>query len=188
LASRNQELRGVRVLVVGAGLAGLVAARDLLRRGADVQIVEARDRLGGRVWTLRDAPLAPFHAEAGGEFIDADQQAIRTLVSELDLELVRVLRDGFGLAIEHDGRLHVHKSQTSTWRDLGAALKPALESWVHAQQDWHSSVAAVLAVRPSESSSRRPVPHHTSAPRRRPCAASSSPIPRCCPRSWCWSC
>ena len=42
-------LKGVSVLVAGAGLAGLAAARDLAALGANVTIVDARDRVGGRV-------------------------------------------------------------------------------------------------------------------------------------------
>ncbi|MCW1987502.1 UNVERIFIED_ORG: monoamine oxidase [Sphingomonas sp. R1F5B] len=42
-----------RVVVLGAGIAGLVAARELERQGASVTVLEARQRVGGRVWTLR---------------------------------------------------------------------------------------------------------------------------------------
>jgi len=42
-----------RVIVVGAGLAGLMAARHLAASGADVTVLEARDRIGGRIWTSR---------------------------------------------------------------------------------------------------------------------------------------
>ena len=41
------------VVVVGAGFAGLTAARELSHRGLDVLVLEARDRIGGRVWTVR---------------------------------------------------------------------------------------------------------------------------------------
>src|SRR5690606_38171527 len=54
-----------RVVVIGAGLSGLVAAYELTRLGHDVMIFEARDRLGGRVLTIRE-PFADGHfAEAG---------------------------------------------------------------------------------------------------------------------------
>src|SRR5690349_3939337 len=89
-------LRGVSVLVAGAGLAGLGAARDLLTRGADVTVVEVRDRVGGRVWTLRDGFAERQHAEAGGDMIDESQTEIRTLAADLGLKLTRILRGGFG--------------------------------------------------------------------------------------------
>ncbi len=54
-----------RVVVIGAGLAGLVAAFELERRGHDPVVLEAQNRVGGRIHTLRD--LAPgLYAEAGG--------------------------------------------------------------------------------------------------------------------------
>ena len=54
------------MLVAGAGLAGLAAARDLMMNGADVTVVDARSRVGGRVWTVRDGFVDGQHAEAGG--------------------------------------------------------------------------------------------------------------------------
>jgi monoamine oxidase len=45
--------RGRKMVILGAGIAGLVAAYELRRAGWDVTVLEARDRIGGRVWTIR---------------------------------------------------------------------------------------------------------------------------------------
>src|SRR3954466_7622982 len=92
----DTTLIGVSVLVAGAGFAGLAAARDLMALGATVTVIDVRDRVGGRVWTIRDGFAEGQHAEAGGDFIDEDQHEIRSLAAELGLELTRILRGGFG--------------------------------------------------------------------------------------------
>ena len=46
--------RGKRVVILGGGIAGLVCAYELERAGYSVTLLEARDRLGGRNWTLRN--------------------------------------------------------------------------------------------------------------------------------------
>jgi monoamine oxidase len=79
--------KGLRVVVVGAGLAGLTCAYRLHQSGIRVAIYEARaDRVGGRCWTARG--LAPNQVgEHGGEFIDSDHSRMRALVRELGLRL-----------------------------------------------------------------------------------------------------
>ena len=138
------DLRGVRVIVAGAGLAGLTAARALSRRGAVVRVVEARDRIGGRVWTHREEPLAPYHADMGGEFIDRNQKAIRKLASDLDVPLVRVLRRGFGAALEHRGRVRVLPSPKPVTDALTRILGPAARAFKAAECDWGSTIAAAI--------------------------------------------
>jgi monoamine oxidase len=75
------------VVVLGAGLAGLAAARDLARGGADVVVVEARDRVGGRVEQL-DLPDGR-RVQLGGELTGAFQRAYLGLVEELGLTVER---------------------------------------------------------------------------------------------------
>jgi renalase len=57
-------------LVIGAGMAGLSAARDLVDAGRNVIVLEARDRIGGRVYTNRT--IAGVPVELGAEFIHGD--------------------------------------------------------------------------------------------------------------------
>jgi monoamine oxidase len=73
----------IDVVVLGAGLAGLSAARDLERAGADVVVLEARDRIGGRV----EAVMLPDgrSAQAGGEVFGPGHTAYAELVEELGL-------------------------------------------------------------------------------------------------------
>jgi monoamine oxidase len=75
----------VDVAVLGAGLAGLSAARDLNRAGADVVVLEARERPGGRV----EAVALPDGrtVQAGGEVFGREHVSYRELVTELGLEI-----------------------------------------------------------------------------------------------------
>jgi monoamine oxidase len=75
-----------RVVVVGAGLAGLHAAWRLQEAGVDVIVLEARDRVGGRTWSHRFADGTVV--ERGGEFISPHNRALRSLCAALRLELV----------------------------------------------------------------------------------------------------
>jgi monoamine oxidase len=63
LSTTFARTAGPRVVVIGGGFAGLAAAYELSRAGADVHVLEARNRVGGRVITFRDmVPAAPWKA------------------------------------------------------------------------------------------------------------------------------
>jgi monoamine oxidase len=135
----------MRVLIAGAGLAGLSAAYDLARHGAEVHLVEARPRAGGRVRTVRDAD--GIHVEAGAEFIDAAHAELRHLAGALHVPLVRVLRDGFGSALRVGRRTIVRDSQAEPWAGLRQALTPLLEAYARVEESWDTAAAAAIARR-----------------------------------------
>ena len=112
----------MRAAVVGAGLAGLTAAHELQRAGADVVVLEARDRVGGRVWSRRLENGAVV--EMGAEFLLPGNTAIRELAEQFGLGLwdkgmrygSREPRGGIGTTIEE---------LEAAARRLGAELESA---------------------------------------------------------------
>lgn len=76
-----------KVLVLGAGMAGLVAAYELSKLGHDVTILEARTRPGGRVHTLREPFADGLYAEAGAARIPDNHDLTLKYVKEFELPL-----------------------------------------------------------------------------------------------------
>jgi monoamine oxidase len=107
-----------RIVVVGAGLAGLTAAYRLKQAGYTAAVHEASDRVGGRCWTIRGAFADGQIAEHGGELIDQGHAAIRQLAQQLGLRLDNLLqaeRNGTEPTYYFDG---AHYSFTDATRDL----------------------------------------------------------------------
>src|SRR5918911_3407141 len=78
----------MRMIIVGAGLSGLVAADELVRAGHEVVVLEARDGPGGRVRTLREPFADGLYAEAGAARIPDTHR------------LTLAYAERFGLAVE----------------------------------------------------------------------------------------
>jgi monoamine oxidase len=142
-------LDGASVLVGGAGLAGLAAARDLVAAGAHVTVVDARDRVGGRVWTIRDGFDERQHAEGGADMIDDGQAEIRNLAGELGLKLTRILRGSFGYVRENSsGRPRiVHRMSGRGWDLLDDRLQAVIRPYKLAERRWDSPIASRIARR-----------------------------------------
>lgn len=85
------------VIVAGAGLAGLAAAYELVRMGHRVTVLEARDRPGGRVHTLRDGFDGGLHVEAGAVFVPDHHHHTVGYARELGVPLVSAGGGGRGV-------------------------------------------------------------------------------------------
>jgi monoamine oxidase len=135
----------LRVVIAGAGLAGLTAARALEAHGAAVTVIEARDRVGGRVHTIREGFAYGQHAEAGADLIEGEQTHVLDLAREVGLTPVRILRKGFGYyGPDKNGRRRVHREPT-TFEAAAKALKPIVDDYCRAAKQWDSGVAAGIA-------------------------------------------
>ena len=75
------------VVIIGAGAAGLAAAAELARAGRSVLVLEARDRIGGRVWT-RHEPGLPVPVELGAEFIHGRPAVTFALMRDAGIQAV----------------------------------------------------------------------------------------------------
>lgn len=91
---------GAPVLIIGAGIAGLTAGYRLRQAGVPVRIIEAQNRVGGRMYSLRNFFADGQVCELGGELIDTSQKHIQALAEELGIALDDLSTDD--PALSHD--------------------------------------------------------------------------------------
>jgi monoamine oxidase len=127
-----------RVVVVGAGVAGLAAALVLEREGCDVSVLEATDRVGGRVRTWRGFADGA-HAEEGADLLEGGHATLSRWLRALGLRTVPVLRDGFRLR-SADGRV-----LPAGWSEAERALAPLGRRLDAVGRDWGSDAARALS-------------------------------------------
>ena len=107
----------VDVAVVGGGLAGLTAARELGRRGRNVLLLEARDRLGGRAWV---SSFAGVDVEMGGAFVHWTQPHLWAEVTRYGLGIVEIPEADRALLRRDDG---IEELDEKAFLDLNEAFE-----------------------------------------------------------------
>jgi monoamine oxidase len=107
------------IIVIGAGAAGLMAARELGRAGKKVTILEARERCGGRIDPLSAAEFG-YLAEGGAEFVHGEAPVTRALLREAGLSLLPIKGTQRSLV---DGKLSTEEPLEAYETQLHAALK-----------------------------------------------------------------
>ena len=138
-----------RVIVIGAGFAGLACAYELQRAGMDVIVLEARDRLGGRVVSFRDVVPGQI-VEGGAEFIGANHPAWLNYARTFRLKLDPVI-DGPGLhepVVLGNKRLPAEQ-QAKLYREMDYAFADATRAaWmINEDEPWLTPGAARLDAR-----------------------------------------
>lgn len=114
---------GKRVIVIGAGLAGLSAARDLQAAGAEVVVVEARDRIGGRIWTSHKWPDLPM--DLGASWIHGvEGNPLTEIADAAGIERLETSYDA-AMALDAMGR---EVDLTATYDQAEALIEEAREA------------------------------------------------------------
>ncbi len=114
-----------RVVVVGAGLAGLTAAYQLKKAGVEATVFEARRRLGGRILSVEGAVGEGLITELGATLINSDHDDMLSLIDEFDLELFNREKDA--RRFPYPGTAYYFEGRRLDEKEIAEALRPLAE-------------------------------------------------------------
>lgn len=141
-----QRRAGRRVVVVGAGFSGLACAHELSALGYDVTVVEARNRLGGRVLSFGDF-IAGKNVEGGAELIGSNHPAWVNYAKKYNLEFLDVsAEEELFSPIKVGGKVLDEETANKVWETLKASTAGLneLAKNIDADQPWNSPDAKAL--------------------------------------------
>ena len=134
-----------RVVVIGAGLSGLAAAYELAQAGYEVTVVEARNRVGGRVISFSD--LVPGkNVEGGGELIGSNHPAWIAYAKRFSLEFLDVTEEDLEFPIVLDGKRLGADASEALWEEMEKAFNTIVTdaAKVDADEPWKAANAQAL--------------------------------------------
>ena len=123
-AEPNPGTRSVDVVVVGAGFAGMCAARALLAKGRRVEVLDARDRVGGRV---KAGKIAGVTVDLGGQWVGAKHTRLSALLAEHGIAKAEQYLEGQSLTELNGRRFRGPGDDVSLGKATDAAMARALE-------------------------------------------------------------
>ena len=134
-----------RVVVIGAGLSGLAAAYELSRAGYEVTVVEARNRVGGRVISFPDL-VAGKNVEGGGELIGSNHPAWLAYAKQFKLEFLDVSEEDLEFPIVLGGKRLTSEQSEQLWEEMEKAFNTIVTdaAKVDADEPWKAANAEAL--------------------------------------------
>jgi len=149
LLAQSGRGKGKRIVVVGGGFGGLACAFELMSAGYDVTVLEARDRVGGRVLSFNDAhsPLvAGKNVEGGGELVGSNHPTWVAYQEKFGLEFLDVTESEGEYPIILGGQRLDAKAAEALYEEMDAAyaLMNADAAGVNEDEPWKSPNAAAL--------------------------------------------
>jgi monoamine oxidase len=199
--------RGTKVIILGAGIAGLVAAYEMRRAGFDCTVIEARERPGGRNWTLRrgsklvfnDATTQECTFDEGNYFncgparLPSIHKTILGYCRELGVSLEVEVNSSRRTLLQNDGAFAgrpvrqgqaVNDSRGYISELLAKCVRQGALDQAFSKDDYEALLAFLKRITPAKARRALAMPRHRGLPTRLKSRASHWPFPNCYARNF----
>ncbi len=135
-----------KIVIIGAGIAGLSAGLELMRAGHDITILEAKGHVGGRVQTVREPFETGLYAEAGAMRIPSAHNLTMAYVKKFGLKLMPFTMGNPNAFLFVNGRRHRASQAAADANCLGFDLGNSAERGKTAKQLWHDALSPIMEI------------------------------------------